>query len=138
MIIILDNGQKYTQHEIRFVDIGSLPMEPAMELLLRFTHDNNSTDEFTPFIMAVVEKVEWRSEESLTPIASLWEKISEHLCMVGRCRDKEIVALSEHQFPYDVFKAREAEINARPWTPGEYACTCVCGELYTLAQKGKS
>ena len=135
MIVILDNAEQYSQHQIKFIDIGSLPVEPAVELLLRYMNDNLSYEGVSiPFVHAVVEALEWRDPRSLLPVAKLWQDIREHSCAVCACRDKQLRVLYMVDPDYETEKEK---IYARPWTPEECPCTCVSGELYALAQEEK-
>jgi hypothetical protein len=138
MIVILDNAEGYSQHEIRFVDIGTLPVKPTVELLLRYMNDRLSYQGVSvPFVHAVVESVEWRTPQSLMPVKKIWEDIREHVCEVGRCRDLEILA-GATRLPHHEWSEREAEIAKRPWTPEECTCTCVSGELYDWRRREHS
>ena len=145
MIIILDNGERYSAHEISFIDIGSLPADRTAELILKHAYGDVEDYEGrpVPFVHAVVESITWRKPGSLMPVAHLWEDTNKHLCEVGCCRYEEIKNGPGARGPdgcrilsYGDYQYRVKEIEARPWTPEECPCTCVLGELYELAHSG--
>lgn len=137
MIVILDSDEP--EHRIRFIDIGLLPVKPVVELLLWHVSSGlRYGDTSVPFVHAVVEKSGWYTEEHLTPIADLWEQVSEHTCSVRRCRDKEIIALHTRELPYDVLMHERKKIEIRAWHPGEHPCGCALVELWALAERHRS
>jgi hypothetical protein len=144
VIVILDNGERYSAHEISFIDIGSLPVEPMTTLILK--HARGDVEDYPgrpePFVIAIVESILWRKSGTLMPVARLWENVNKHLCEVGCFRFKEIEKGPGARGPdgcrllsYSDYKTRADEIEARPWTPEECPCTCVSGEMYELARK---
>lgn len=134
MIIILDNDEKYEEHQIRFVDIGSLPVEATIDLLLQFMEERTCRGESAPFVHAVVKKAEWLRKESLTPISHLWERVGEHTCKVFGCRHSEILALRANALARETLLQEKKKIETRAWTPKEYPCNCSSGLLHDFVK----
>jgi len=89
MIVILDNDEGYSVHEIRFVDIGPMPPWPTTDLLLKHAREARTGQDAEPFAIALVESLDWRKSDALVPVHALWQRIDEHACLVERCRDEE-------------------------------------------------
>ena len=110
-----------------------------MPLLLEHMYEDGYEE---AILVAIVERIEWLDDGSLTPVAALWEQIHNHTCMVQRCRDKEVEpfmrAANEHS--PDGLAAAQAmvAISNRVWTPEECACTCASGKLRALAMSQDS
>jgi hypothetical protein len=59
VILIWDNGGSYSDHEISFIEIGSLPVADV-EAVLRARDSHWSRD---AYVVALVEAVEWRNRK---------------------------------------------------------------------------
>ena len=65
MILIWDNGEAYSNHDIDFLELGDVPLEHAVELL-RMRDDGG-------YVLATAERLEWRASGS---IGNLFDRVS--------------------------------------------------------------
>lgn len=147
MIVIIDNGGEYSDHEIFFVDIG----DSAPVRVLPFLMKNGFK------LLGLASSVEWRDPEAVEPLSDRW-KVGAHLlgyeddiergpyhyrygapfylqkfCAAKSCP----VALIGEEGRKESEGAKDngawEAAKGRPWDPSVCPCTCEAGRLYEAA-----
>jgi hypothetical protein len=144
MIVIIDNGQSYSDHAIYFTDIGDADPERAAPLLLRLSAPEGN-------VLGTATSVEWRDPKAVMPVARLWRASNHHsegeyqghklvgwkasTCPVYLSIQSEIDRLSDQRYVGPLYQ----ELRDRPWEPSPEGprCTCDAGKLYEICYEAR-